>query len=147
MLLEILSSFRLSDIFSLLLILLVTYIFQFYIFQFYFHYFTRPNPLPGPLPLPLVGNSLQTGPKINDWYLSLHKKYGDMFELVLAGKRTIVICRADLSESMNATSMKANKYPVRFEMTDGFDEFGINNLGVANNNHIPTWKFNRQFFS
>jgi hypothetical protein len=69
MLSSILLSFKLSDIFSVLLILIVTYV-----FQFYYRYFTRPNPLPGPLPLPLVGNTLQIGPKVGDWMLSLHKK-------------------------------------------------------------------------
>ena len=141
MLTAILSSLKLSDIFSLLLILLVTYV-----FQFYYRYFTRPNPLPGPLPLPLVGNSLQAGHKFTDWMLSLHKKYGDMFELVLAGKRTIIVCRADLIDSMNVPSTKS-KYPIRFEMTEDFVEFGVDNIGIINNNHMQSWKFNRQFFS
>jgi cytochrome P450 len=143
MLSSILLSIKLSDIFSLLLILIVTYV-----FQFYYRYFTRPNPLPGPLPLPLVGNSLQTGSKIDDWMLSLHKKYGDMFELFLAGKRTIFVCRADLIDSMNVPSSTKSKYPLRFEeLNDGLDEYGVNGIGVVSNNHVPSWKFNRQFFS
>ena len=141
MLTEILSSLKLSDIISLLLILLVTYV-----FQFYYRYFTRPNPLPGPLPLPLVGNSLQTGPKVNDWFLSLHKKYGDMYEVYLAGQRVVMLCRADLIEVMNIPTTKTI-YPTRFRSIEGFIEYGVDGIGIGNNNTYKSWKYNRQFFS
>src|SRR3954462_273008 len=98
----VVSSLGLSDILSLLIIFIATYV-----FQFYYRHFTRPNPLPGPLPLPLVGNSLQAGQKFNDWMISMHKKYGDMYELNLANKRTIIVCRADLIDNMNVPSTRS----------------------------------------
>src|SRR5438045_4243029 len=104
----IISSFGISDIFPLSIILIVIYI-----TQYYYNYFTRPNPLPGPFPLPILGNvHQQIGLEHNDWFMSLHKKYGDMFEVHLAGERIIVLCRADLIGIMNTPSTKT-KYPYK----------------------------------
>src|ERR1043165_2545061 len=98
----IISSFGISDIFSLLIIFIVIYV-----TQFYYHYFTRPNPLPGPFPLPIIGNFHQSiGLGFNDWLTLMHKKYGDMYEINLGGYRMILIGRADLIENMNISSMK-----------------------------------------
>jgi hypothetical protein len=36
----------------------------------------------------------------------MHKKYEDMFEINIAGKRTIVLCSVDLIENMNIPSEK-----------------------------------------
>jgi len=137
----ILSSFRISDIFYLLIAFVITYV-----IQYYFKYFTRPNPLPGPLPLPFFGNAHQSiGLGFNDWLLSMHEKYGDMYEIYL-GERTIVLCRADLIEIMNVPSAKT-KYPYRFKTTEGFIEYGLNRSGLAFNSELKTWKCNRQFFT
>src|SRR5688572_18758739 len=105
--LKIASSFEISDIFSLLMIFIIIYT-----TQYYYNYFTRPNPLPGPFPIPVLGNAYQfIRLKQNDWFMSLHKKYGDMFEVYL-GERLIVLCRADLIGTMNIPSTKT-KYPIR----------------------------------
>ena len=48
----------------------------------------------------------------NDWYMSLYKKYRDMFEINLSGTRIIVLCRADLIGDINTPSTKT-KYPFR----------------------------------
>jgi hypothetical protein len=71
-----------------------------------------------------------------------------MYELILAGRRTIIVCRADLIDTMNIPSSAKSKYPLRFKVADdGIIEYGINGIGIANNNNLPSWKFNRQFFS
>src|ERR1044072_1778738 len=102
----IISSLEIPNVFSLLIIFIIIYI-----SRYYFNYFTRPNPLPGPFPLPILGNvHQQIGLEHNDWFMSLHKKYGDMFEVHLAGERIIVLCRADLIGNMNTPSTKT-KYP------------------------------------
>src|SRR6266487_759896 len=93
----IISSFQISNIFYLLIALKVIYI-----TQFYYHYFTRPNPLPGPIPLPFLGNILnKIGFEYKDWLMSMHKKYGDMYEITMGGQRMIILSRADLIENMN----------------------------------------------
>src|SRR5581483_7992325 len=110
----IISSFEISDIFSLLIISTVIYV-----TQYYYRYFTRINPLPGPFPLPILGNvHLSFGLEYNDFVMSMHKKYGDMFELHLGGERSIVLCRTDLIENIFMPSTKT-KYPIRLLMTDG----------------------------
>ncbi|CAG8746706.1 14685_t:CDS:2 [Cetraspora pellucida] len=135
-------SFGLSDIPSLLIIFIISYV-----TQFYYRYFTRINPLPGPIPLPIIGNIHQkSGYSLGDWYKLLHKQYGDMFEVNYAGQRTIVLCRPDLIENMNTTSTKT-KYPIRFNNTEGLVEYGISAVGVGHNNNPKSWKFHRQFFT
>src|SRR5688572_29863999 len=99
------SSFQISDIFSLLIIFIIIYV-----SQFYYRYFTRLNPLPGPFPLPILGNVHQgIGIEFSDWLMLMHKKYGDIYEINLAGQRLIVLGRIDLIENMIA-SFKKNKY-------------------------------------
>src|ERR1041384_1824726 len=101
MILTIISSFRIFDIFYLLITFVVIYV-----IRYYFNYFTRPNPLPGPFPLPLFGNAHQSiGLEFNDWLLAMYEKYGDMYEIYL-GQRMIVLCRADLIENMNIPMAK-----------------------------------------
>jgi hypothetical protein len=142
MITTIVSSFGISDIFSFLIIFLVIYI-----TQFYYHYFTRPNPLPGPLPLPIIGNSHQLiGRGFNDWLISLHEKYGNMYEIILAGERNIILCKQDLIENMNIPSSKTN-YPIRFQITEGVIEYGFDGVGIIFNNDYKSWRYNRQFFS
>src|SRR5438105_895185 len=110
MIFTIISSFGISDIFFLLIVIVVSYV-----TRYYFNYFTRPNPLPGPFPLPFFGNAHQSiGLGFNDWLLLMHEKYGDIYEVDLAGQRVIVLCRADLIENMNIPSAKT-KYPYRLK--------------------------------
>src|SRR4051794_20938253 len=137
----IFSSFGISDIFYLLIVFVISYV-----TRFYFLYFTRPNPLPGPLPLPIFGNAHQSiGLGFNDWLLSLHKKYGDMYEIYL-GERTIVVCRADLIDNMNIPSPKT-KYPYRLRTTEGFVEYGLDKSALGFNGDLKSWKYNRQIFN
>ena len=142
MLSTIISSFGISDIFSLLIVFIIIYV-----SQYYYRYFTRPNPLPGPFPLPIIGNIHQKRGQFDDWILSLHKKYGDIFELNLAGMRMIVLCRADLIENMNVPSVNRTKYPNRPASEEGMREYGVLGLGIGSNNDYKSWKYNRQFFS
>ncbi|GBC03326.1 hypothetical protein RclHR1_05070010 [Rhizophagus clarus] len=142
MITEIISSFGISDIPSFLIILSIIYV-----TRFYYNYFTRPNPLPGPFPLPILGSAYQKiGYGFNDWLISLHKKYGEIFEIILAGQRLIVLCRPDLVEKMNIPSTKTN-YPIRIHITEGFMEYGLGGIGLTFNNDHKSWKYNRQFFS
>src|SRR5947207_3992829 len=102
----IIFSIGISDIISLLIIFIVIYV-----IQYYYHYFTRPNPLPGPFPIPIFGSIRQSiGLDFNEWLVLMHKKYGDMYEINLAGQHSIVLCRADLIENMIVSSTKT-KYP------------------------------------
>src|SRR2546423_12706023 len=136
------SSLGISDVFSLLIIFIVIYV-----TQYYYHYFTRPNPLPGPFPLPILGNAhQQVGMEFKDWIMSLHEKYGDMFETHLGGQRSIVLCRTDLIENMFIPSTKT-KYPNRLKLSEGLKELGIDGTGLASNTDHKSWKYNRQFFT
>jgi hypothetical protein len=118
-----------------------------YVSQYYYRYFTRPNPLPGPFPLPVIGNAhQQNGSEFNDWLMTLHKEYGDIFEIYLAGKRTIILCNTGLIANMNVPSTKT-RYPIRFLVTEGFIEYGISDTGISNNNVHKSWRYNRQFFT
>src|SRR4051812_18852517 len=141
MIFTIFSSFGISDIFYLLIVFVISYV-----TRFYFLYFTRANPLPGPLPLPIFGNAHQSiGLGYNDWLLSMHKKYGDMYEIYL-GERMIVLCRADLIENLSNPSPKT-KYPYRFKTTEAFIEYGLDKSALGFNSNLKTWKYNRQFFN
>ncbi len=125
--------------------LLVTLI-VIYVTRFYYRYFTRKNPLPGPFPLPLIGNiHLSIGMGFNEFFTSMHKKYGNMFEIYLAGERNIVLCRADLTDKMNMPSTKSNFF-TRFVTDEAFIEYELYGVGIGSNNHFESWKFNRQFF-
>jgi len=125
--------------------LLVTFI-VIYVTQFYYRYFTRVNPLPGPFPLPLIGNVHQSiGIGFNNWLKLMRRKYGDMFEVYLAGQRNILLCRADLIEKMNMPSTKSNFF-TRYHITKGFIEYELYGVGIGSNNDYESWKYNRQFF-
>src|ERR1043166_1489547 len=99
----IISSFGISDIISLSIIFTIIYT-----AQYYYNYFTRPNPLPGPFPLPILGNIHQSigFDEYHDWLISLHKKYGDMYEINLAGERITMLCRTDLFEHTYVYTLK-----------------------------------------
>ncbi|GBC04537.1 hypothetical protein RclHR1_05720010 [Rhizophagus clarus] len=136
------SSFGILDIFYLFITFIILYV-----SRYYYNFFIRPNPLPGPLPIPIFGNIHQkSGYEFNDWLMLLHKRYGDMFEVNLSGQRTIILCNTELIENMNITSTKT-KYPIRFIVTEGFIEYGINGTGIVNNTDLKSWKYNREFFT
>ncbi|GBC04536.1 hypothetical protein RclHR1_05720009 [Rhizophagus clarus] len=139
----IFSSFEISNIFYLFITFIILYV-----SRYYYNYFTRLNPLPGPLPLPIFGNIHQkVGYEFNDWLVSLYKKYGDIFEVNLAGQRSIILCNTDLIEGMNIPSTKT-KYPFRrYVVAEGFKEYGIDGTGIINNIDPKSWKYNRQFFN
>jgi len=138
----IFSSFGISDIVYLSITFIILYV-----SRYYYNYFTRPNPLPGPFPLPIFGNVHQKlGHQFCDWLVLLHKKYGDIFEINLAGQRAIMLCNTDLIENMNIPSTKT-KYPYRLLMSEGFIEYGVNTSGIVNNIDSKSWKYNRQFFT
>ncbi|GBB96544.1 hypothetical protein RclHR1_02780007 [Rhizophagus clarus] len=142
MITTIISPFEISDIFNLFITFTILYV-----ARYYYHYFTRPNRLPGPFPLPILGNAhQQIGYGFNDWLISLHKKYGDMYEVTLAGQRLIVLCKPDLIENMNMPSTKT-KYFLRPHNTEGFAEYGFDGAGIIFNNNYESWRYNRQFFT
>ncbi|GBB92772.1 hypothetical protein RclHR1_20520001 [Rhizophagus clarus] len=137
---KIIFSFEISDVFSLLLIFVILYT-----TRFYYNYFTRPNPLLGPFPLPILGNAHQKrGLNFNDWLMSMHEKYGDMFEINFSGKRTIVLCSIDLIEDMNTYSIIKTKYPFRDIKTEGAIEYDLQGMFI--NNDLKSWKYRRQFY-
>ncbi|CAB5332171.1 unnamed protein product [Rhizophagus irregularis] len=70
-----------------------------------------------------------------------------MFELSLAGQRTIFLCNTDLIENMNIPSTKT-RYPFRrYIVSEGVKEYGIDGTGIINNIDPKSWKYNRQFFA
>jgi hypothetical protein len=116
-----------SDLFSLSIIFIIVYT-----IQYYYNYFTRTWSIPN-------SSSRYAHQKIgleqNDWWMSLHKKYGDIFEINLAGGRLIILCRTDLVENINITSTKT-KYPFKRIVTKGIMEYlkcGINGSGIILN--------------
>ncbi|CAB4431637.1 unnamed protein product [Rhizophagus irregularis] len=145
MIFTIISLFVNYSVFSLLIVITVIYV-----TQYYYRYFTRPNPLPGPFPLPILGNAHQRiGFEHIDWLMSLYKKYGDMYEINLAGERVIILSRPDLIENMNVPSSKT-KYPIRNLITEGsmeYMKYGASGSGISRNTDYKSWKYNRQFVS
>jgi hypothetical protein len=141
----IISPFVNYSVVSLLIVIIIIYV-----TQFYYRYFTRPNPLPGPFPLPILGNVHQRfGYEHIDWLMSLHKKYGDMYEIQLAGQRVIIVARTDLIENMNVPSSRT-KYPIRNVITEDsmeYMKYGISGAGISRNTDYKSWKYNRQFVS
>jgi len=114
--------------------------------QFYYEYFTRLNPLPGPIPLPLLGNLLNKSGDIDVWFQKLNKKYGDIFEVVLLGRRRIVLCHGDYLENI----LNPSKNSIYFRRVPDIKELEILNIigtGVAPNNNFSSWRYNRTFFS
>nr|CAG8532966.1 9936_t:CDS:10 [Entrophospora candida] len=127
-----------------ILALLLTAI-SLYIARFYYQHFTRINPLPGPIPIPFIGGFFIFKKDFETWFFALHKKYGDIFEVTFAGMRQIVLCRAEYVDKMLVPSM--NNYMIRFPSQAFVEAFDSDRKGLAMNNDLQTWKFNRQFFS
>jgi hypothetical protein len=142
MLSTIITSLKGSDIFSISITIVVIYI-----ARFYYNYFTRQNPLPGPFPLPLLGNGHKIiGKDYNKWLESMYKKYGDIYEIYMAGTRMIVLSRTDLIENMNVPSTKT-KYPIRNQPSENVKDYVLTGVGIGANTDPKSWKYNRQFFT
>ncbi|RIB01408.1 cytochrome P450 [Gigaspora rosea] len=117
-------------------------IFITYISIFYYRYFTRPNPLPGPLPLPFIGNFLNLGSDVNQFYEQCQKKYGDISEVIL-NDRYIILSRPEYIRKLCAPAEFAIQQPY----LQGTEEIGIYGNGIFLNGDEKSWKFNRQFFN
>ncbi|GBB86620.1 hypothetical protein RclHR1_01300005 [Rhizophagus clarus] len=136
-----LELFKKTDIFIVLLITILIYV-----LHFYYKYFTRVNPLPGPIPLPIIGNLLNKSGDLDEWFLKLHKKYGDIFEISLLGQRRIILCRGDYIENMFDPSKNAI-YFHRFPYLKDLEDSKIFGTGILANYNYNSWKYNRTFFS
>uniref|UniRef100_A0A1D1XKT0 Cytochrome P450 83B1 n=1 Tax=Anthurium amnicola TaxID=1678845 RepID=A0A1D1XKT0_9ARAE len=138
--LKLFENFGISDCFFLILTI--------YVAQYYYKYFTRINPLPGPLPFPFVGNLLHLY-LLHKWdtkifYENNYKKYGDMYEIYLDG-RCIILSRAKYVKKLLSPSIK-NSHMMRSPIKEGLEELGVEGRGIVMNNHVKSWKYNRQFF-
>ncbi|GES92432.1 cytochrome P450 [Rhizophagus clarus] len=118
----------------------------FYVIRFYYKYFTRLNPLPGPLPLPIIGNlKLSTFKNADKFFGELNRKYGDICEIILSGKRIIVLSNPKDFNKMFTMSTKS-PYTTRFPMKDGLPEYFPATFGVSSNKDIKSWRYNRHLF-
>src|SRR5438094_58000 len=120
-----------------------------YVTYFYYKYFTRINPLPGPFPLPIAGNFIEfyrNSRDIQKFYIELHHRYGDLFEVYLGGFRRIIICDAEHLDKL-CSSSKHNAYLVRLPYIKLLDEMGLWDKGLFLNNDVKSWRYNRQFFT
>ncbi|RIB08055.1 cytochrome P450 [Gigaspora rosea] len=117
-----------------------------YVSQYYYKYFTRPNKLPGPLPLPFIECGYLFTGNNKKLLTSLHKKYGDIFEIYIRGMRRIVISRPEYLEKIFNSSSNDTTFIQRFPYLEGLDELGWLGKGLKANHNIKSWRFNRQFF-
>src|ERR1044072_881174 len=141
----------LTSLKELNLIGIITSVILIYVARFYYKYFTRPNPLPGPFPLPFTGNLLEIiyharGDRFK-WIKLQNEKHGDLFEIYIGGFRRIVLARADYVEKLMLSTKKSNYIRKTPKDPPAYHEIGIANRGILFNNHIPTWRFNRQFLT
>jgi cytochrome P450 len=100
---------------------------------------------PGPFPLPIIGNlaTLATG-DIAKTCTHLNRKYGDIVELQMSGGPPMVIIGCpDLAKEIYTSP---NFLP-RWDMKESLNLLGMTNKGLIMNNHIPSWRRNRKFFS
>jgi len=144
MILKLFENFGINDYLLLSPILLTIYV-----IRYYYKYFTRVNPLPGPLPFPFVGNLPQyyLWSKGNSklFYENNHKKYGDIYEVNL-NERTIILCRSEYIEKLLTPSTK-NSHLMRYPVSAGYKELGVEGKGILLNSNSKTWRYNRQFFT
>ncbi|KAF0343276.1 cytochrome P450 [Gigaspora margarita] len=116
-----------------------------YVIDYYYKYFTRENPLPGPLPLPCIGNLYLFHGDLDIVFYNLQEKYGELFEIYLGSDRKIWLGNASLVEKIHNPSTKT-KFPIR-AISEGLDEMGVTTKGIAFNNDLVVWKFNRRIIS
>ncbi|KAF0487192.1 cytochrome P450 [Gigaspora margarita] len=116
-----------------------------YVIDYYYKYFTRENPLPGPLPLPCIGNLYLFHGDLDIVFYNLQEKYGELFEIYLGSDRKIWLGNASLVEKIHNPSTKT-KFPIR-TISEGLDEMGVTTKGIAFNNDLVVWKFNRRIIS
>ncbi|RIB24904.1 cytochrome P450 [Gigaspora rosea] len=128
---------------------LIIFVFTFlvYVFRFYYKYFTRPNPLPGPLPLPFIECSYLYDGDNKKLFALLYKKYGDLCEYYLNGKRRILISSPEYLEKMLTPSSKDSTFMIRLPHSEGFEEYGMAGRGIIVNHDIKSWRYNRYFFN
>ncbi|CAB5203066.1 unnamed protein product [Rhizophagus irregularis] len=117
-----------------------------YIIQFYYKYFTRVNPLPGPIPLPIIGNlKLSVFRNADKFYSELKRKYGDICEIMLSGRRVIILSNPKDFNKMFTMSTKS-PYTTRFPMSGGLADIFPPTFGVSSNKDIKSWRYNRHLF-
>ncbi|KAF0356957.1 cytochrome P450 [Gigaspora margarita] len=128
---------------------LIIFVFTFlvYVFRFYYKYFTRPNPLPGPLPLPFIECSYLYDGDTKNFFTLLNKKYGDLCEYYLNGKRRILISSPEYLEKILTPSSKDNTFMIRLPHSEGYEEYGMAGRGIIVNHDIKSWRYNRHFFN
>ncbi|RIB17429.1 cytochrome P450 [Gigaspora rosea] len=140
---RIFTDIKPDNVFNVLMIILC-----FYIFHFYYKHFTLINPLPGPISIPLIG-IFRSNIDFNDQINKLNKIYGHngIFEFYIAGRRLIVITKAEYAKKFLAPSVKDCKiYWKRFLKVELFEDLGFHQRGLTFNVNFNNWKFNRQIF-
>ncbi|CAI2196850.1 6075_t:CDS:2, partial [Funneliformis geosporum] len=110
-------------------------------------YFTRVNPLPGPFPFPFIGNvpqfALYCRGDLKEFFEYNQKKYGDIYELFMGGRR-IILSRSEYVEKLLSPK---SQHMVRFPYTQGLDELGMMGRGLIANHDLRSWSYNRHFFT
>ncbi|KAF0558087.1 cytochrome P450 [Gigaspora margarita] len=134
---KIIEALNIRDYFIIFVLIFATYV-----FNFYYKYITRPNALPGPLPLPFIGNLHNIAfCGLKTFYDKCRLKYGDICEIMLDGRRSIILSRPDYIEKlMSPVCLK------RLPYSQGLVELGIYGHGIIGNDNYNSWKYNKQFF-
>ncbi|CAG8790445.1 14794_t:CDS:2, partial [Cetraspora pellucida] len=134
---KIIESFNIKDYLIIFVLILITYI-----FNFYYKYLTRPNPLPSPLPLPFIGNLHNIAYDLKLFYDKCGSEYGDICEIMVEGRRYIILSRPEYIEKF-----MSQKFLAKFPYSQGLDEIGLYGRGILCNDVCKSWKYNRQFFT
>ncbi|KAF0385340.1 cytochrome P450 [Gigaspora margarita] len=128
---NIISSLKITDFF-------IIFVFTFlgYVFRFYYKYFTRPNPFSGPLPFPFIECSYLYDGDTKNFFTLINKKYGDLCEYYLNGKRRILISSPECLEKILTPSSKDNTFMIRLPHSEGYEEYGMVGRGIIINHDI-----------
>ncbi|CAG8604550.1 9579_t:CDS:2, partial [Racocetra fulgida] len=94
-----------------------------------------------PLPFPIIGNAYLFRGDLAEVFLKLQAKYGTLFEVYFGPKRMIWLGDAKLVKKLNDPSPKSN-FPYR-AIGPWIDEIKMTGMGLALNNHMNSWRFNR----
>jgi cytochrome P450 len=105
--------------------------------RYYYKYFTRKSRIPGPFPLPLIGNLHQIGLNPAQYAKDNHKKYGDMFEVWVGSKRSVILCHPSLLDQVYVTNSQTKFFP-RGAIKH------VKSNGLAFNDDLTSWKRNRK---